>query len=190
MTDLSKLLWRLERVQHHEGTLADEWRAEIMEQIVNHPEAEQRLDLAWVLADLAECYSELGRHDDAVMTARRSLQGNGRPNRHQRRVLGTVFVRAGKVDEAETLYAAVLAEDPDQIWTYWEIGTDYQEAGDHQRAIQWLEAGLERAFSIGSGPAALLFQSLTKSQTALLPAVEPRRNAVRQGSVSRRKRGA
>ena len=41
--------------------------------------------------------------------------------------------------------AAGWSGTPDDVWLYNAAGMDYQEAGDHERALNWLSEGLQLA---------------------------------------------
>ena len=54
-------------------------------------------------------------------------------------------MRAGRVAEAEPIWAVVLADTPDDVWLYNNAGLEYAHAGDHEAALGWLTDGLRLA---------------------------------------------
>src|SRR3954447_18551633 len=101
---------------------------------------------------LPECYGELaqscdrrGRHDDAIAAQERAiaLGWGGRPD--PRSDIAEFHLRAGRAEQAGALWAALKAEDPDDVWLYNAAVLSYHEVHDHARAVAWLGEGLDLA---------------------------------------------
>ncbi|HYF96021.1 MAG TPA: hypothetical protein VD969_27730 [Symbiobacteriaceae bacterium] len=84
-----------------------DWQAEILERMAGHPEAAERIDLAWVLGEPAVCYAHLGRHNDAASTLHRAMEIGPKPPFFRRLLIAEGFLRTGRADDAETLYSAM-----------------------------------------------------------------------------------
>ena len=54
-------------------------------------------------------------------------------------------MRAGRVTEAEPIWAAVRADTPDDVWLYNNAGLEYADQGQHATALDWLTDGLQLA---------------------------------------------
>jgi hypothetical protein len=63
--------------------------------------------------------------------------------------LAEILLRAGRTEPAHDFYAQVKAATPDDVWLYNNAGLEYDAAGDHSRALDWLTAGLELALDTG-----------------------------------------
>lgn len=146
MDNLDTLVWRLEQVERMIPCPFD-WVAEILEQMLNHPAAADELNLAYCLETLARSYSRVGRHGEAIRTMQRALEERARlaEGPDHREILAELLVRAGRVDEADTLYATLIAENVDKVELHITAGMAYQWAGNHRRALHWIDEGLTLA---------------------------------------------
>jgi tetratricopeptide (TPR) repeat protein len=96
-------------------------------------------------ADLAKAFDLCGQHDDAIAAMDRAIEHgwSGRPD--PRSDIAEFHLRAGRMDEAARLWAALKERDPDDVWLYNAAGLSYGEVGDHELAVQWLGEGIELA---------------------------------------------
>ncbi len=127
----------------------DDATVEIIERLAARPDAEEFFDLPGVFEELADCYSNLGRYDDAIGAMNRALAAGWQGSPDGRCRIAEFLLRAGRVAEADAVYAAVKADTPDDIWLYNSAGFDYAFVGNHGRAIGWLTKGLEIALETG-----------------------------------------
>ena len=127
----------------------DEVAAELIERIVAHPDADKAFHMPELLDELATCYANAGRFDEAIGAMERALAAgwDGQPDGRQR--IAEFLLRGGHAEEAHALYAAIKADTPDDAWLYSTAGLDYAMVGDHQRALQWLTEGLDLALRTG-----------------------------------------
>jgi tetratricopeptide (TPR) repeat protein len=113
------------------------------------PEAAEVLDLADLYLELATEYETLGRCADALAAADAAVDAGLRSNPDPRCLRAEILMRAGRVGEAEPIWAAVLADTPDDVWLYNNAGLEYAHAGDHGAALRWLTDGLRLALRSG-----------------------------------------
>lgn len=127
----------------------DEVAAQLIEQMVAHPDAAKQLYLPELFGELAECRANLGQFDAAISAMERALAAGWQGSPDGRARIADFHLRAGRAAEAHALYAAVKTDMPDDIWLYNAAGLDYTAVGDHARALQWLTEGLELALRTG-----------------------------------------
>lgn len=82
--------------------------------------------------------------------------------------LAALYVRVGRVADAETLFAERLAEEPDATVAI-SAARAFLEAGETARAVTWLERGAARAREVGR-------ESLEKQLTAKAASLRGRLN--------------
>src|SRR5262249_7150607 len=82
--------------------------------------------------------------------------------------LAALYIRAGRLDEAEKLYGERFLEEPRDVTVAIGAARAVLEHGDTLRALEWLERGAERAGSIGRDD---LRDRLTAKRKALLARV-------------------
>jgi len=106
-------------------------------------------DLPGLLDELAEVYQLLDRTDDAMAAMHAAIAAGYRGSPDPRCRLAEILLRAGRTEPAHDFYAQVKAATPDDVWLYNNAGLEYDAAGDHSRALDWLTAGLELALDTG-----------------------------------------
>jgi tetratricopeptide (TPR) repeat protein len=96
-------------------------------------------------ADLAQAFDRRGQHDHAIASLERAIKHgwSGRPD--PRSDIAEFHLRAGRRDEAASIWAELRAMDPEDVWLYNAAGLSYNEVGDHELAIEWLGEGIELA---------------------------------------------
>jgi tetratricopeptide (TPR) repeat protein len=109
------------------------------------PEVAEVLDLADLYFELATEYETLGRCEDALAAADAAVDAGLAMQPDPRCLRAEILMRAGRVDEAEPIWGAVLADTPDDVWLYNNAGLEYAHAGDHESALGWLTDGLRLA---------------------------------------------
>jgi SEC-C motif len=130
------------------------------------PELAEALDLADLYAELATEYENLGRYEDALAAADATVDAGLRSNPDPRCLRAEILMRAGRVAEAEPIWAEVLADTPDDLWLYNNAGLEYAHAGDHEAALGWLTDGLRLALRTAD-PERLLEQLTDLRQNSL-----------------------
>ncbi len=109
------------------------------------PTAAEVFDLAELYLDLSTEYSTLGRHDDALAAADAAIDAGVDMQPDPRCLRAEILMRAGRVTEAEPIWAAVRADTPDDVWLYNTAGLEYADQGQHATALDWLTDGLQLA---------------------------------------------
>ena len=108
-------------------------------------EAAEAFDLADLYLELATEYQALGRWEDALAAADAAVDAGLDMQPDPRCLRAEILMRAGRVAEAEPIWAAVRADTPDDVWLYNNAGLEYAHAGDHpdrpglveRRACDW-----------------------------------------------------
>ena len=114
-----------------------------------NPEAAEALDLAELYSDLANEYSTLGRYEDGLAAADAAIDSGLDMQPDPRCLRAEILMRAGRIAEAEPIWAAVRADTPEDVWLYNNAGLEYASAGEHQAAMNWLTEGLRLALRTG-----------------------------------------
>lgn len=148
MDELGKLEQELNRARTARPPHLEK-AAEIIETMVAHPDAADVLYLPELLEELADSYANMGRFDEAISTMKRALAAGWEGTPDGRHRIAEFLLRAGRADEAHTLYAIMKADTPEDVWLYNAAGLEYQAVDDHARALQWLSEGLELALQTG-----------------------------------------
>ncbi len=133
------------------------------------PEAAEWFMPAELLAELADEYESAGRTEEALTAMHAALEEgwSGRPD-GRCRVAG-ILMHAGRLAEADLLWARVRTETPDDLWLYHSAGVEYAHGGDHATALRWLTDGL--LLALRTGDADELAESLLEHRAACLAAL-------------------
>ncbi|MGV9799601.1 SEC-C metal-binding domain-containing protein [Mycobacterium sp. NPDC003449] len=158
--------------------------ADVLERAVQacttDPAASEMFDLGDLYLDLAMEYQQLGRFDDALAAADAVVATGMRMHPDARCLRAEILMRAGRVAEAEPIWAAVRAATPEDVWVYNNAGLEYADVGEHDTALGWLTDGLRLTLHTGD-PELLMKQLADQRQTCLdelrLPADELQREA-------------
>ncbi len=113
------------------------------------PEAAEVFDLAELYSELATEYQTLGRYEDALTAADAAVDAGLDMQPDPRCLRADILMRAGRVAEAEPIWAAVRADTPDDVWLYNNAGLEYAAAGQHDAALDWFTDGLRLALRTG-----------------------------------------
>jgi tetratricopeptide (TPR) repeat protein len=173
MRAMASLLDRLDRELHAAATArpSDAVRyAAALEHAVQAcrsvPAAADLFDLAELQLELSTEYQTLGRYDDALAAADAVIEAGMRMHPDVRCLRAEILMRAGRVAEAEPIWAAVLADTPDDVWLYNNAGLEYADVGEHATALDWLTEGLRLALRTGD-PERLVDQLLDLRRASL-----------------------
>jgi tetratricopeptide (TPR) repeat protein len=173
MRAMASLLDRLEQELHAAATARppDAARyAAALEQAVqacrSDPAAAELFDLAELQLDLSAEYQTLERYDDALITADAVIEAGMKMQPDVRCLRAEILMRAGRVADAAPIWAAVLADTPDDVWLYNNAGLEYADVGEHATALGWLTEGLRLALRTGD-PERLVDQLLDLRRASL-----------------------
>lgn len=121
------------------------------------PDAHPRT-LGELLEELAECYADQGRYEDAIVTMGRALEAGWTRAPEGRCRIAEFLLREGLVDEAEAIYELVAADAPDDLDVHYGAALEHTDAGRPDHALRWVERGLAAADRVGEreGTAAAL----------------------------------
>ncbi len=113
------------------------------------PAGAMTFSLDQLLAELAETYAAMGRFDEALDAIREAVDAGlgGQPDARCR--IAEILMRAGRVSEAEPIWAQVRRDTPDDVWLYNNAGIEYADVGDPATALGWLTDGLRLALATG-----------------------------------------
>jgi tetratricopeptide (TPR) repeat protein len=146
-----------------------------------------------LLDELASTYCHLGRFDDALAAMREAIDAGAGGQPDVRCRLAEILMRAGRVEEAEPIWAQVRADTPEDVWLYNNAGLEYADVGDHATALTWLTEGLRIALATDD-PERLVDQLMNErraSMTALgLQADELQAQAAAFDEARQRERAA
>lgn len=119
--------------------------------------AAAHLDMLELHSELADTYDRLGRVEEALRHADAlvELGYSSEPDPRCRRA--EILTRHGRLEEAATIWDAVAADTPDDVWVYNNAGLEYGAIGEHELALPWLTRALELAVRSGD-PERLLSQ--------------------------------
>jgi tetratricopeptide (TPR) repeat protein len=112
---------------------------------VTDPATEDVFDLADLCLELATEYQALRRYEDALTAADAAIDAGIVMQPDPRCLRAEILMRAGRVAEAEPIWAAVRADTPEDVWVYNNAGLEYAGAGEHDTALEWLTDGLRLA---------------------------------------------
>lgn len=99
--------------------------------------------------ELSEQYQKLGRYDDALAVIDALIAAGLKMHPDSRCLRAEALMRAGRIGDAEPIWAAVLADTPDDVWLYNTAGLEYGHANQHEVALDWLTDGLRLALRTG-----------------------------------------
>jgi tetratricopeptide (TPR) repeat protein len=111
--------------------------------------APEWFNLAELLDELASTYCHMGRFDDALAAMREAIDAGAGGQPDVRCRIAEILMRAGRVEEAEPIWAQVRADTPEDVWLYNNAGLEYAAVGDHATALTWLTEGLRIALATG-----------------------------------------
>jgi tetratricopeptide (TPR) repeat protein len=123
--------------------------AAMLDRALQQPGIDEVLDVAEVLADLAEAYSLAGRTEEALAAHDRAVAAGWEVVPDARMDRARYLMRGGRRDEARVLHDEVAARFPDDFWCYNAAGLNEVEAGDAERAVDWFGRGIELVLERG-----------------------------------------
>ena len=105
-----------------------------------------------LLEELAEYYTTGGRHDEAVAVMTMALQRGWAGTSDGRCRIAEFLLQAGLLDEAESLYDAVVETAPDDAAPRYAAAVELWQANQPARALRWAAEGLRLALEQHPGP--------------------------------------
>ena len=127
----------------------NETRVEALQACIAHPCAYHELDLPELYGTLGQDLARLERYDESLEAWEGALAAGARGLPHPRADVAEVLLRAGRRKEADTTFADLRRQCPDDIWLYNAAGYAYAWAGEHGAALPWLEQGILMALADG-----------------------------------------
>lgn len=70
-----------------------------------------------------------------------------------RHALALEYIKTGKLEEARSLFEAVLTDSPDYVGSYYHLAKLLEQLQQTDLAIQWYEKGMEAAKAAGDNHA-------------------------------------
>jgi tetratricopeptide (TPR) repeat protein len=163
MTDLDRLDEQLavaRRRDDHDRVVA------LIEEAVARPHAAEQMWLPELLWELGQAHARAGRYDEAIEAQQRAIDAGEEGTPDPRATIAEYHLLAGRREAADALFAQLWAASPGDVWLCNMAGMAYQDHGDHETALRWLDAGLEGVLETGQ-PDELLAQLANLRVTSL-----------------------
>lgn len=141
----------------------------LLEDALAHPHADDALDRGEVLEEIADLHASAGDYDAAIAAMHGSIAAGRTVQPDARHRVAEFHLRAGRVCEAIALYEELRVQFPRDVWLYNAGGFDLAEAGEHERALEWLTTGLRLA--VDSGDPEELVAQLAEERVRCLQAL-------------------
>lgn len=97
--------------------------------------------------ELAQALNRDGRHDEAIAAMERAISHGWRSVPDARSDIAELHLRAGREEQAASIWKTLKDEMPDDVWLYNAAGLSYSEIGEHGLAVAWLAEGIEVAMA-------------------------------------------
>ncbi|MBA3744954.1 MAG: hypothetical protein H0X00_18865, partial [Sporichthya sp.] len=124
-------------------------RTELAQLCRDYPAVAEQYWLPEILEDLGRAYERLGRTDDALAAVGEAIEAGLRGTPDPRTVLGEINYRAGRREEAEKIWAALLAEAPNDWWLHQNVAFEKADGGEWDDALAWIDQGVRLALAAG-----------------------------------------
>lgn len=138
-------LKRAEAMQPYDPSAFVDAYRRLVEAAEHRPEIAEVCDLTTLYDELSEAYENAGRYEDALAAFERAIATGYRGEPDPRCRLAELHLRFGHPEPAHAIFAQVKTETPEDVWLYNNAGLEYLHSGDHERALDWLDEGLELA---------------------------------------------
>ncbi len=99
--------------------------------------------------ELATALDRAGRRDEAIEAMELAIEHGWRSAPDPRSDIAEFHLRAGRGEQAASIWTALKQQTPDDVWLYNAAGLSYGEVGEHESAVAWLGEGIEVAMSAG-----------------------------------------
>ena len=121
----------------------------LVETADREPETAETYRMSELFEELSEAYGAVGRYEDALEAMERAITAGYEGEPDPRCRLAELHLRFGHPEPAHAIFAQVKTETPDDVWLYNNAGLEYRHSGDFERALGWLDDGLELALRTG-----------------------------------------
>ena len=139
-------LWEQAQTLRRAGEREDALR--VYQDLLAHPCAHHRVTEHDVLDEMHHVLRQLGRFDEAIQAKRDAIAAGYRSSPDPEADIAEALVEAGRREEADALFAELLARDPDDVWLYNSAGYIYAGVDDPE-ALRWLLDGIDVAIATG-----------------------------------------
>jgi tetratricopeptide (TPR) repeat protein len=142
------------------------WRA-----VLAHPCAHHQVAAYEVLDEIHRTYREAGHYDDAIAAKREAIAAGYRSVPDPEADIAECLLAAGRIEEADALFATLRERDPEDVWLY--NSAAYSYAGiDVATSLRWALDGIEVALATGD-PDQVVMQLLESAEDAWKELGEP-----------------
>jgi tetratricopeptide (TPR) repeat protein len=122
---------------------AERWRV-----VLAHPCAHHQVATYEILDEIHRAYREAGRYDDAIAAKREAIAAGFRSVPDPEADIAECLLEAGRIEEADELFATLHERDPEDVWLY--NSAAYSYAGiDAATSLGWALDGIEVALVTG-----------------------------------------
>jgi len=116
--------------------------------LLDHPCSHHQVVRHEVLDDIFQILRRLGRYDEAIAAKRAAVEAGYRSTPDPEADIAETLVEAGRITEADELFAELRQREPDDVWLYNSAGWVYGQVDD-PKALRWLQDGIEVALDTG-----------------------------------------
>ncbi len=142
--------------------------------VLAHPCAHHQVAAYEILDEIHRAYREAGHYDDAIAAKREAIAAGYRSVPDPEADIAECLLDAGRIEEADALFATLRERDPEDVWLY--NSAAYSHAGiDVAASVRWALDGIEVALATGD-PDQVVMQLLELAEDANerpLPKLEP-----------------
>jgi hypothetical protein len=144
----------------------ERWRA-----VLAHPCAHHQVAAYEILDEIHRACREAGRYDDAIAAKREAIAAGYRSEPDPEADIAECLLDAGRIEEADALFATLRERDPEDVWLY--NSAAYSYAGiDVAASLRWALDGIEVALATGD-PDQVVMQLLELAEDAWEELGEP-----------------
>lgn len=144
----------------------ERWRA-----VLSHPCAHHQVAAYEILDEIHRAYREAGRYDDAIAAKREAIAAGYRSAPDPEADIAECLLDAGRIEEADVLFATLRERDPEDVWLYNSAAYSYASI-DVATSLRWALDGIEVAFATGD-PDQVVMQLLEMAEDAWKELGEP-----------------
>ncbi|MFP5308807.1 MAG: SEC-C metal-binding domain-containing protein [Actinomycetes bacterium] len=141
------------------GAAVERWRS-----VLAHPCAHHQVLTYEVLDEIHRAYRDAGRYDDAIAAKREAIAAGYRSVPDPEADIAECLLEAGRVEEAEALFATLRARAPEDVWLYNSAAFSYAGT-DMATSLRWALDGIEVALATGD-PDQVVMQLLELAEDA------------------------
>ena len=145
---------------------AERWRV-----VLTHPCAHHQVAAYEILDEIHQAWRQAGCYDDAIAAKREAIAAGYRSVPDPEADIAECLLDAGRIEEADALFATLRERDPEDVWLY--NAAAYSYAGiDVATSLRWALDGIEVAFATGD-PDQVVMQLLELAEDAWEELGEP-----------------